>query len=204
MKNSRFNLPSLVLATAALAMTSGAQAQSSPNSGMMGGFKMYTPGTAYVGFNAGRSYFNLGSGIGAFNTDDKGNAYNLYAGSYFTPYFGLELGYNDFGNITRGGGSSKAYGLNVSLVGRYPLTQAFSLTGRLGTTYGRTEVSASPLSGIRTGKDSGFGVSYGLGAEYAFTDSLSGVINYDEHDLKFIGTGRDNVGVASVGLKYRF
>jgi len=199
-----FKLLRLVLATAALAQAAGAQAQSSSSSTGMGGFQMYTPGTGYIGISAGRSYFDLGSGVGAFNTDDKGSAYSIYGGSFFNPNFGLELGYIDFGNITRGGGTSDAQGVNLSLVGRVPLGQAFSLSGRLGSTYGRTEVSSVLASGIRPGKESGFGFSYGLGAEYAFNQNLSAVLRYDEHDLKYIGSGRDSVGVASVGLKYRF
>ena len=204
MKSRGFKLSSLVLAAAALTLAAGVQAQSSSGSMGMGGFQMYTPGSGYVGISAGRSYFDLGSGIGAFNTDDKGSAYSIYGGSFFNPNFGLELGYTDFGNISRGGGTSEAQGINLSLVGRVPLGQAFSVTGRLGSTYGRTEVSSVAGSGIQPGKESGFGFSYGLGAEYAFNQNLSAVIRYDEHDMKYIGSGRDSVGVASVGLKYRF
>jgi OOP family OmpA-OmpF porin len=203
-KTRGFKFSSLVLATAALTLGASAQAQSTSSSGGLGGFQMYTPGTGYVGISAGRSYFDLGSGIGAFNTDDKGSAYSIYGGSFFNPNFGLELAYIDFGDISRGGGTSEAYGANLSLVGRIPVGQAFSLTGRLGSTYGRTEVSSVAASGITAGKESGFGFSYGIGAEYAFNQNLSAVVRYDEHDLKYIGSGRDSVGVASIGLKYRF
>lgn len=205
-KSGIFKPSSLVVALAALTLGASVHAQSSSGAGGMslGGFQVYSPGTAYVGVNAGSSFFDLGSGIGAFNDDDNGSAYSIYGGSYFNPNFGLELGYHDFGKITRAGGESKAYGLNLSLIGRVPVGQSFSITGRVGGTYGRTEVSSAAASGIQAGKESGFGVSYGLGAEYAFTNNLSGVVQYDEHYMKFVGSGRDNVGVASIGLKYRF
>jgi opacity protein-like surface antigen len=66
------------------------------------------------------------------------------------------------------------------------------------------DVSAAPGSGIASGNESGFGVSYGIGAEYVFSPQLSAVLQYDEHRLKFAGTGRDRVSATSVGLRYRF
>lgn len=165
---------------------------------------MYGPGASYVGLNAGRSDFSLGGGAGGFPSDNKDNAYSIYGGSYFNDNFGLELGYHDFGSVARGGGNTKASGINLSLVGRLPLSSAFSATGRIGTTYGRTNVSSNPAANIGQGSESGFGLSYGLGLEYAFTPSWSGVLQYDEHKLKFAGSGRESVSTTSIGLKYRF
>lgn len=165
---------------------------------------MYSPGSSYLGFNVGQSDFSLGNGTGLFSGDDKDTAYNIYGGSYFNPYLGLELGYTDFGKAKRGGGDTKAMGFNLSLVGKYPLGTSFNLLGKVGTTYGRTEVSSLPGSGIASGKENGFGISYGVGAEFLFTPQLSAVAQYDEHRLKFVGSGRDRIGVASLGLRYRF
>lgn len=203
MKYSRRLASSLVIACASFAAVTGAQAQTSASrSGS--GFSMYSPGSSYIGFNAGQSDFSLGNGTGLFSGDDKDTAYNIYAGSYFNPYLGLELGYTDFGKAKRGGGDTKAMGFNLSLVGKYPLGTSFNLLGKVGTTYGRTEVSSLPGSGISAGKENGFGISYGVGAEYLFTPQLSAVVQYDEHRLKFAGTGRDRIGAATLGLRYRF
>jgi OmpA-OmpF porin, OOP family len=202
-KFSRNITSAVVIACASLATVTFAQAQTStPRTGS--GMSMYSPGSSYIGFNAGRSDFSIGNGTGIFTGDDKDTAYNIYAGSFFNPNLGLELGYTDFGKIARAGGSTKAMGFNLSLVGKYPLGTSFNLLGKVGTTYGRTEVSSLPGSGITPGKENGFGVSYGLGAEYLFTPQLSAVAQYDEHRLKFAGTGRDRIGVASLGLRYRF
>ena len=203
MKYSRRLASSLVIACASFAAVTGAQGQTSASrSGS--GFSMYSPGSSYIGFNAGQSDFSLGNGTGLFSGDDKDTAYNIYAGSYFNPYLGLELGYTDFGKAKRGGGDTKAMGFNLSLVGKYPLGTSFNLLGKVGTTYGRTEVSSLPGSGISAGKENGFGISYGVGAEYLFTPQLSAVVQYDEHRLKFAGTGRDRIGAATLGLRYRF
>ena len=55
-----------------------------------------------------------------------------------------------------------------------------------------------------SGSESGFGVSYGLGAEYAFNPNWSAVLQYDGYDLKFAGSGRDRVSATTVGFRYRF
>lgn len=191
----------LLVAAASMVIAMGAHAQS----GMSGsGFSLYAPGSSYIGLNVGQSDFSLGNGIGVFPSDQKDTAYSLTAGSYFHPNFGLEVGYTDFGKATRGGGETEAMGFNVSLIGRLPLSPQFNLLGKVGTTYGRTEVSSRPGSGITGGNENGFGVSYGVGAEYSFTPQVSGVVQYDEHALKFAGTGRDRISATTVGLRYRF
>jgi hypothetical protein len=186
----------IVLSVAALTAATGAQAQSN--------YALYSPGASYVGLNVGSSNFSLGNGFGPFASDNRDTVYNIYTGTFFTPNFGVEAGYTNFGKIDRAGGNTKAQGFNLSLVGRAPITQSFNIFGKLGTTYGRTEVSAFPGTGVASGKENGFGVSYGIGAEYSFNPQLSAVLQYDEHKLKFAGDGRDRVNATTVGLRYRF
>ena len=187
-----------VLAVAALTAVAGAQAQNNSN------YSLYGPSAGYVGLNIGPSDYSLGNGFGPFSSDKHDTVYNIYTGSFFNNNFGLELGYTNFGKIDRAGGTTKAQGINLSLVGRAPISPSFNLLGKLGTTYGRTEVSAFPDAGVASGRETGFGVSYGLGAEYVFSPQLSAVLQYDEHRLKFAGEGRDNVNATTVGLRYRF
>jgi len=189
-----------VFAVAALAGAAGAQAQSSQTSS---NYSFYAPGSRYFGLNVGQS-FSLPSGTGAFPSDNKDTSYNIYGGSYFNNNFGLELGYTDFGKANRAGGQTEAQGINLSLVGRLPLSNSFNLLGKLGTTYGHTRVSSAAASGIASGSESGWGVSYGLGAEWAFTPAMSAVLAWDEHDMKFVGTGNQRVSTTSLGLRYRF
>jgi opacity protein-like surface antigen len=192
---------STALAVAALAMAGGAQAQSTSASG---GYSMYAPGATYIGLNAGQSNYRLNNGTGAFPADQRKSSYSLYGGGYFSNNFGLELGYTDFDRINRAGGSTKADGFSVSLVGKLPVSPSFNLLGKLGTTYGRTDVSANPASGFASGKATGWGASYGIGAEYAFSSNLSAVLQYDEYRLKFAGSGNDKINTTSLGLRYNF
>ena len=194
--NRVFSASVLAIATLTAAVSVHAQTQTN--------YALYSPGAGYVGLNVGSSNYSLGNGFGPFASDNKDTVYNIYTGTFFNPNFGLELGYTNFGKIDRAGGSTKAEGINLSLVGRAPITPSFALFGKLGTTYGTTDVSARPGSGIASGKETGFGVSYGLGAEYSFTPLLSAVLQYDEHKLRFAGAGRDRVDATTVGLRYRF
>ncbi len=190
----------VVLALAALAAGAAAQAQQGATD-----YSIYAPGNTYIGLNIGRSDFAINTGFGGFPSDKRDTVYNIYSGTFFSPNFGLELGYTHFGNVARAGGSTKAEGVNLSLVGKAPLgSSGFNLLGKVGTTYGRTDVSAAPSSGISSGRETGFGVSYGLGAEYVFSPQISAVVQYDEHKLRFVNAGRDRVSAATLGLRYRF
>lgn len=191
------------IALAAAGLVAGASAHA--QTGMSGSnYSLAGPGASYIGLNVGKSDFSLGNGSDLFSSENKDTAYNVYGGSYFNNHLGMELGYTNFGKINRAGGTTKAEGINLSLVGRLPLSPSFNLLGKVGTTYGRTDVSASPASGVATGRESGFGLSYGIGAEYTFSPTWSAVAQYDAHDLKFAGGEKDRVGAASLGLRYRF
>ncbi len=188
MSTSIRTLSGLVLAAAGLALGTAAQAQSSSTTGM--GSRMdssaswYAPaGGSYVGINAGRSDYSRSS--------DNGDAYSLYTGGMWSQNFGLEFGATDFGKSN----AREAYGFHLSAVGRVPLTPAFSLFGKLGGLYSRTETA-----GV---KDSGWGETYGVGVDFNFTQNLTAVLQYDRSRLPFAGD-KEHVNVTSVGLKYRY
>jgi len=201
-KPSRSISSSLAIAAVALAGASAVHAQttSSPATGS----SWYAPNSAYIGFNAGQSNYRQGCGTGAFSCGDKDDAYSIYGGSMLNNNFGLELGYLNMGDIARGGGTTKAEGVNLSLVGKLPLSQSFGLFGKVGTTYGRTNVSSLPGSGITAGKEDGFGLSVGAGVSYDFSERWSAVLQWDRHDFKFAGAGRENINATTLGVKYRF
>ena len=193
-------LPCLI----ALACAAGAvQAQNQAASPMSE--RSFVPGTqaGYVGISAGQSKYDLRSGTGGFGFDDSDTAFKIYTGGYFNPYFGLEAGYLHMGSADRIGGSTKAQGLNLSLIGRAPLGEQFDVFGKLGTTYGRTRTSGYSGVGVATGKDSGFGLSYGLGVRWAFTPQWAAVLEWERHRFHF-ADGKSDVDMTSLGLQYRF
>jgi opacity protein-like surface antigen len=188
MSKSIRRLSGIVLATASLAMGAHAQAQSGnstmPNEMNASGSSWYAPaGGRYIGLNAGRSDFP-GSG--------KGDAYSLYMGGMMNQNLGLEFGATDFGNS----GGRDAYGFSLSAVGRIPLTPAFSLFGKLGGLYSRTENHSG-------NKDHGWGETYGAGVDFNVTQNLTAVLQYDRSRVKFSGD-KEHINTTSVGLKYRY
>ncbi len=188
----------LAALTATAALPAAAQSSTSSGSSMMPGMSR-----GYMGLNLGKSDFRAGCGTGAFGCEDSDTAGSIYFGSMFRDNLGAELGYVNMGRVSRGGGDTKAHGLNLSLVGKAPMTSAFSLLGKVGTTYGRTQTTSAAGSGVAAGSDNGFGLSYGIGASYDFTPNMAATINWDSHDFRFAG-GRDPVRMTSVGLQYKF
>lgn len=203
-KKSHRIISTLFVAAASLAVAAGAQAQSSSSSAKTD-YTLYGSGNSYIGLNAGLTDYKLNDGTGPFGSDKRTTTYNAYAGSYFRESnLGMELGYTDFGRVTRAGGTTKADGINLSLIGRIPLGSDFNLLGKVGATYARTDVSSAAGSGVTAGSESGFDVSYGVGAEYAFSRQWSGVLQYDEVYVKYAGSVRDRINVTSLGARYRY
>ncbi|WP_439520201.1 outer membrane beta-barrel protein [Hydrogenophaga sp.] len=193
-----------VLAQAAGGSTSGAVRTTGPRMPGEGGYSIIPYSTqGYVGLNVGRPDYDLGCGAGGFSCSDSSTSFNLYTGGMFTQYLGAEFGYVNLGKMRRGGGSTKAHGLNVSLVGRVPLG-AFNVFGKLGTTYSRTEVSASALSGIATGRESGWAPTYGAGVGFDLTPRSSIVLEWNRYDMRFAGVGKQEVTTTSLGYVHRF
>ena len=201
MKKLNRVMTGLLVAAASMTFVAGAQAQSSMSGKQS---SMYVPGSGYVGLSVGKSDFALNNGIGIFSSDQGDTSYGIQAGGYFNNNFGIELGYTDFGSVNRAGGSTSADGINLSLIGKMPLNPSFNLLGKVGTTYSRTEVSANPATGIVSGSESGFGLSYGVGVEFVFSPQLSAVLQYESQDMKFAGDRDDRVANTSVGVRYRF
>ncbi len=201
MKTFHRTAASLIVAAATLTLAAGAQAQNYPAGNNA---PMYGAGSSYIDLGVGQSDFSLDNGIGIFGSDQGDTSYTLRAGRYFGQNWGVELGYTDFGSVSRAGGSTKADGINISLIGKLPLNQAFSLLGKIGTTYSRTEVSSNPASGVVAGSESDYGLSYGIGVAYAFTPKWSATLQYESQDVKFAGNRDERVGNTTLSARYQF
>ena len=166
----------------------------------------HVTGSSYIGLTGGPSDFSrVHAGNGLFTNDDRNTAYGVTYGNYFANQnLGVEFGYTNFGQVARGGGTSKAEGINVSLIARAPLTPMFTLLGKVGTTYGHTEVGSNPLSGLRSGSESGFDWSYGIGGELVINPQWSAVLLYDEAFMKFPGGSAERVSTTTIGARLHF
>ncbi len=187
------------LAALVMAAASPAMAQDSSGTGIL------APGSGRpaMGLSIGVSHWNPGCRpLGA--CDDPDRHLHLYGRSMFNDRWGAQLGLLDLGDAERGGTESRARGMNLSLVGRVPLGAKFSGWGRVGTTYGHTSTSQATGAGLTSGGENGFGLSYGLGLSWQFSPQLSAVFEWDSHDFRFAGSGRDPVRATSLGLQYRY
>jgi OmpA-OmpF porin, OOP family len=203
MKKSTRMTTGLLAVAASLTLAVGAQAQTQAPKNNTYPSMMGANG-GYFDLNAGRSDFSLDNGIGVWDSDEGDTAYSAHIGSYFNENLGMEIGYTDFGTVNRAGGSTRARGVSLSLVGKFPMTPALNLLGKIGTTYSDTDVSSGIGSGVAAGSENGFGLSYGLGVEYAFAPQWSALLQYESHELKFAGDNDERVGVTTLGVRYKF
>lgn len=158
----------------------------------------------YAGINLGKPDYRMTCGAAGFRCDEPDVSYHLYAGGMFNDWAGLEFGYLHLGEADRQGGKTRAYGLNASLVARVPLGHRFDAFGKLGAVYGRTRISANPLSGERTGRASGWGLTWGVGIGVDLTENWAMVVQWDRYQMEFAGRGDENIDTASIGLQYHF
>lgn len=194
------------LATALLAIPVASTAQTTSDSWERGrsSAPSWIPYTSYgyIGLNLGRSDYRTPC-AGGFACDNPNIAGKFYTGGMFSRVLGMEVGYLNTGNADRSGGEAKAQGVNVSLVGNLPVTDAFNLFAKGGTTYAWTEVSAAPGTGVPSGDENGFGLSYGAGLGYDVTRDIQLVGEWDRNRFKFV-SGREDVDLFSVGVKLKF
>ncbi|MGE0798729.1 MAG: outer membrane beta-barrel protein [Lautropia sp.] len=185
-------LPLAVIAIAAAAAAPCAFAQQPLVPGVSGG---------YFGLNLGKSKFDPSCAPG-FGCDTGKTGYRATLGGQTTETVGAEISYINLGKIDFSGGSQRAHGFNLSVVGTLPVGAGFSAFGKLGATYGWTETRSS-APGIRTGDEKGIGFSYGLGLGYRLTPQLELTAEYERHRFDF-APGDQSLGFTSIGLRYRY
>jgi OmpA-OmpF porin, OOP family len=153
----------------------------------------------YWGFNLGAPRYDRSCAPG-FACEDPDVGGKIYIGSHFNRWLGAEVGYVNFGKGDSNGGNVEAQGANLSLVGTLPLGDAFRVFGKVGTTYSWTKVDGTVGP---TGKDDGFGLSYGAGLGFDLNPRTQMVFEWDRHELNYVN-GESDVDMYSVGLKFRF
>jgi OOP family OmpA-OmpF porin len=161
----------------------------------------------------------LGSGFTttSISDEDSDTGYKLYGGYQWNRYLGLEGGYFDLGkfgftaNTTPLGslnGTIKLRGLNLDLVGTLPITERFSAFGRIGANYAEaadTFTSTGAVTVLNPNPNSReTNMKYGLGLQYAFTDSLALRGELERYRVNDAVGNKGDVDMASIGLVYRF
>lgn len=203
LRSSRL-LPAAALSIAALCGSVAAQAQTSASTSPVP--PMFAPGTSYIALNAGTSDLSRPiTAFGVFGGQQQGQAWGVAMGNYLAGQnFGLEVGYADFGSVSRYGGSTKVDGITLSLLGRIPLSANFNLMGKVGTTYSRTDVSTDAANSSLAGSERGFDLSYGIGGELMITPKWSATLQYAEHFVKYPTTGNERISSTTLGARFYY
>lgn len=192
------------LLLAALGATLPVFAQSGSSASSSGSWWQPASGQASVGLNLGRSKYHVPCGSALYGCDDRDRYVSLYGRTMSNDMWGGELALLHMGRIDRGGGTTRAYGLNLSLVGKAAMPQGLGVFGKVGAILGHTRTSVAANSGLDSGNKSNLGLSVGAGISWDFSPTMSAVLEWDRYQFKFAGTGRDAVSATSIGLQFRY
>jgi len=149
--------------------------------------------------------------------DGSGNQWRLQAGYKFNPYLAVEAGYIDLGkanykaNFAGGSarGSEKAGGVDLAVLGIYPVTDNLSLFAKGGVIAAKveTKLEANTPTAVRL-SDSSYSVRplLGAGATYNIAKNVDVRFDYD-YVPGIRGTskgGKMDDNMVSAGISYNF
>jgi len=121
-------------------------------------------GAVYVGGSLGQSRASSFCG-GAATCDDKQTAGKLFAGYQLNRNFAAEAGYGYLGKFTADGAGITSSVWELVGIGAVPLSNQFSVYGKLGAYYATTK--SAPFK--RSNRD----LTYGLGGQYGVSRNIA-------------------------------
>jgi OOP family OmpA-OmpF porin len=184
----------------------------------------------YIGGNAGQSRANidnaritaqlLGTGLNTTSITDnnRDTGFKLFGGYQINKTFSIEGGYFNLGRfgyvattIPAGtqSGNIKLQGLNLDGIATLPVTDQFSVLGRLGLNYTQARDSFSSAGAVLApvnANPSKTQMNYKLGAglQYSFTDALALRLEAERYRVNDAVGNKGDVDLVSVGLVYHF
>ena len=185
-------------------------------------------GKGYLAAGAGQSKFDIEACSSGLACDDSGFAWNLRAGYYFFPWFGIEASFLDFGAGSLPGvlvnppantvpipidSDLRTSGFVASVVGRLPLGPV-SLLGRAGwgAITGKFRGNAA-VQDVSTGAITYFSAQnrettgqfvYGAGLAYDFGKGWTVRADWDRTSAEDGRNPKFDVDMFTAGVGYRF
>lgn len=183
----------------------------------------------YVGASVGQSRANiddarissglLGGGFSktSITDDDRDTGYKILGGYQFNRNFSLEGGYFDLGEfgftattvpVGTLNGNIKLKGLSLDAVGTFPITEKFSVMGRVGLNYAQARDSFTGTGAVNvlnpnpSKRETNY--KYGLGLQYALTDALGMRLEAERYRIDDAVGNKGDIDLISVGLIYMF
>src|SRR5512145_941088 len=165
---------------------------------------------AFVGASVGQSDIDEDITAGLItsgSTDSKDTAFKLFGGYMFNRYFGVEGAYVDLGEASYSGdffgspvtgGKVETSGFSVSALGSYPVTEQFSIFGKIGVFFWEAEANDTTGGIPFSDKIDGTDVSFGVGVNYNFTQNLGVRAEWERFTMdEFDGD------LISIGIQWR-
>lgn len=161
----------------------------------------------------------LGSGFSGVSIADENRdlGFKVFGGYQFNKNFALEGGYFDLGRFgfmattTPAGtlsGDIRLKGLNLDAVGILPLTEKFSVFGRIGANYAQATDSFAGTGAVRVLNPNPStretNLKLGVGLQYALTESMAMRAEVERYRINDAVGNKGDVDLVSVGLVYRF
>lgn len=162
-----------------------------------------------------------GQGLATSALDERDNdfGYKLFGGYQLNRHFGLEASWFDLGEMgytattTPAGtlsGDVRLRGLGLDVVGTWPLTERFSLLGRIGMahtqargTFSRSGAVTLPYPSAST-DESNTGVKFGAGVAWRLSPAWELRAEAERYRIKDTVGNKGDVDLFTIGLVYRF
>lgn len=155
--------------------------------------------------------------VTGFNRDERGRALGIFGGYQFNRYMGVEAGYVDLGQFGFGASTAPAgslngdirlQGLHLDLVGTLPLSERFSLIGRVGVqnTRARDRFTGSGAVAVSNPNPSARDnqVKVGGGLQYEFSPSFLMRAEAEHFRVNDAVGNRGGVNMVSLSLVFPF
>jgi OOP family OmpA-OmpF porin len=148
---------------------------------------------------------------GSGPVDGKDTAFKVFGGYMFNRHFGVEGAYVNLGEVSYSGdffglpvtgGKVEVSGFNAAALGSYPITEQFSVFGKIGLLIWEAEASDITGGVPFSAKEDGSDIFFGVGVGYNFTPNLGVRIEWERFKVEVL----DDVDadLISVGIAWRF
>ena len=154
--------------------------------------------------------------VTSFSEDKKDIGAKFFVGKNFNRNFAIELGYVDLGKFEYKSSTSNGGVLNrevnfrggyLDLIGTIPMSERFSVYGRVGGSYGQVRDDYTGNRGAAVlspnGRYKSGNVKAGVGLEYKFSEALAVRGEIERYRVKDAYEHRGDVNFASVSLVYK-
>ena len=155
--------------------------------------------------------------------DNRGNGYKLFGGYRINKNFAIEGGYFNLGrygftsNVVTTAppavpgtmtGTIKLQGVNLDVVGMLPITERFSVLGRVGLNYAQARDTFVGTGSVHVTNPnpskSQVNYKFGAGLQYDFTQALAMRLEAERYHVNDAVGNKGDIDMYSMGLVYHF